>query len=88
MALIKNLDRVIRIDSLIHMRATGTPEEFARKLGIRRSTLFQWLQEMRHLDVDIRYSCSLQTYYFADERRIIKNIKSILSEQEVLETIQ
>jgi len=87
MALIKNLDRVIRIDSLIHMRATGPPEEFARKLGIRRSTLFQWLQEMRHLDVDIRYSCSLQSYYFADDRRIIMNIKNILSEQEILATI-
>jgi biotin operon repressor len=52
------------------MRATGTPEEFAEKLGIRRSTLFQSLQEIKDLGVDIRYSNIRETYYYADERRI------------------
>jgi hypothetical protein len=52
------------------MMATGTPEEFAEKLGMRRSTLFESLQEMRELGVDIRYSFLRQTYYYADSRRI------------------
>jgi predicted transcriptional regulator len=52
------------------MKATGTPEEFAEKLGIKRSTLYQSLQEMRDMGVDIRYSCTRQSYYYADERRI------------------
>jgi len=51
------------------MKATGTPEEFAEKLGIKRSTLYQSLQEMRDMGVDIRYSCTRQSYYYADERR-------------------
>lgn len=70
MCLIKYIERLQRIDKLIVMKATGTPEEFAEKLGIKRSTLFQSLQEMRDMGVDIRYSWSRQSYYYADDRRI------------------
>jgi hypothetical protein len=70
MAVIKYVDRVIRIDTLIHLRATGTPKEFAGKLGIKRSTLFQTLQELRELGADIRYSGSRQSYYYGDDKRI------------------
>jgi hypothetical protein len=52
------------------MMATGNPEAFARKMGLRRSTLFQSLQEMRELGVNIKYSCSRQSYYYADGNRI------------------
>jgi DNA-binding IclR family transcriptional regulator len=70
MSVIKYVDRVIRIDSLVHLKATGTPEEFACKLGIRRSTLFQTLQELRELGADIRYSGMNQSYYYGDGKRI------------------
>jgi biotin operon repressor len=70
MSLIKYIERLRRMDSLISMMATGTPEEFAEKLGIRRSTLFQSLQEMRNMGVDIKYSCIRQSYYYADNCRI------------------
>jgi hypothetical protein len=65
---------------LIHLRATGPPMEFARKLGIRRSTLFQSLQEMKEMGVDIRYSNIRETYYYADDRRIEIRIKRIQSD--------
>jgi len=58
------------------MMATGTPEKFAEKLGIRRSTLFQSLQEMREMGVDIKYSGYRQSYYYADSRRIKIKVES------------
>lgn len=70
MSLIKYVERINRIDSLIHLKSTGSPDEFAKKLGIKRSTLFLTLQEMREIGVDIRYSCYSQSYYYADERRL------------------
>ncbi len=70
MSLIKYIERVRRMDSLISRMATGTPEEFAEKMGIRRSTLFLSLQEMREMGVDIKYSVIRQSYYYADNRRI------------------
>lgn len=70
MAIIKYLERVDRMNSLISMQSTGTPEEFARRMGMKRSTLFLTLQEMREIGTDIRYSNSCQSYYYADDRRI------------------
>ena len=75
MCLIKYIERVQRMDTLIFMKATGTPDEFAGKLGIKRSTLFQYLQEIRNEGVDIKYSCARQSYYYANGRRIIISFK-------------
>jgi hypothetical protein len=81
MSLIKYIERVRRMDSLISMMSTGTPEEFAEKLGIRRSTLFLSLQEMKGMGVDIKYSCNKQSYYYADNRRIKIKLESIFPER-------
>lgn len=70
MSLIKYVERLRRMDSLIFRMATGTPYEFAEKIGIKRSTLFQYLKEMRVLGADIKYSFVRQSYYYADGHRI------------------
>jgi biotin operon repressor len=72
------------MDSLIAMRATGPPDEFALKLNLSRSTLFEMLQEMKGLGVDIRYSQLRGSYYYADERRIIVKVERIGGEQIIL----
>jgi predicted transcriptional regulator len=81
MSLLKYIERLRRMDSLISMMSTGTPEEFAEKLGLRRSTLFMSLQEMREMGVDIKYSCIRQSYYYADNRRIKIKLESIFPER-------
>jgi predicted transcriptional regulator len=75
------------MDTLISMRATGTPEEFAEKLGLRRSTLFQSLQEMREMGADIKYSFIRQSYYYADNRRIKIKLENIFPENTDAEKI-
>lgn len=77
MSLIKYIERLRRMDSLISMMATGTPEVFAEKMGIKRSTLFESLQEMREIGVDIKYSFIRQSYYYADNRRIKIKLENI-----------
>jgi len=59
------------MDLLIAMKATGPPEEFAYKMNLSRSTLFETLQEMKGMGVDIRYSNIRETYYYGDARRIV-----------------
>lgn len=87
MSLLKYIDRIRRIDALICQKATGTPQEFAGKLGIHRSTLFQSLQEMREMGVDIKYSWIRQSYYYGDNRRIRINVENIISEKQIIEEI-
>jgi biotin operon repressor len=77
MSVIKYLNRLRRMDSLISKMATGTPVEFAEKIGVRRSTLFLHLQEMREIGVDIKYSNVRQSYYYADGRRIIIKLSEV-----------
>jgi hypothetical protein len=86
MSLLKYIERLQRMDMLISMMSTGTPGEFAGKLGLRRSTLFQSLQEMREMGVDIRYSCFRQSYYYADSRRIKIRVENIV--QRSIENVQ
>ena len=80
MSLLKYIERLQRMDLLISMMSTGTPEEFAGKLGLRRSTLFQSLQEMREMGVDIRYSFFRQSYYYADNRRINIKVEKVVQQ--------
>ena len=76
MSLIRYVERLRRMDSLIFMMSTGTPAEFAEKLGIKRSTLFQYLQEMRELGVNIGYSYIRQSYFYEDGRRLRISIEN------------
>jgi biotin operon repressor len=69
------------MDSLISMMATGSPEEFAEKMGLKRSAIFESLQEMREIGVDIKYSFIRQSYYYADNRRIKIKLETILPER-------
>jgi biotin operon repressor len=57
------------------LKATGSPEEFASKMNLSRSTLFETLQEMKGMGVDIRYSNIRETYYYGDTRRIIVRVE-------------
>lgn len=75
MSLVKYIARLQRMDLLIAMRATGSPDEFAIKMNLSRSTLFEMIQEMKGLGVDIRYSSLSSSYYYADERRIIIKVQ-------------
>ncbi len=87
MSLIKYIERLRRMDSLISMMSTGTPEEFADRLGVRRSTLFLSLQEMREMGLNIKYSCFRQSYYYTDNHRIKIKLENILPERAIINEI-
>ena len=76
MSLIKYIRRLEYMDFLISHGATGSPEEFAMKLGIRRSTLHSNLKDLRSLGVDIRFSNCRKTYFYANG----SGVKSLLKE--------
>lgn len=50
---------------LIQHRCTGNAVDFAQKLNLSRSTLFNYLEYMREdLGIDILYDKSRGTYYY------------------------
>jgi len=52
------------MDDLIRRKATGTPEEFATKLGLGKSVLMEELSELRELGAKIAYCRERRSYYY------------------------
>lgn len=60
-----DLKKILYMDYLIQHRITGTPNEFARKMSLSRSTLFEYMAYMRNeLEVCILYDRCSGTYYY------------------------
>lgn len=54
------------MDDLIRRKATGCADEFASKLNISTSQLYQDLKEMKELGVPISF-CSVRKSYFYEK---------------------
>ncbi len=67
MSLLKNAERIKKIDRRIRMRATGTPLELAQTIGVSRSRLYQLLNEMKALGAPLEYDRESQTYFYHGE---------------------
>ena len=66
----EQLERLTRINRLIKEEKTGTPEEFASRMHIGKRRLFEHLDELRTMGVQIDYSKQRGTYYFSNGHEI------------------
>lgn len=64
------VDLVARFHSLVMSRTTGTPEAFADKLGISRSSLYNLIEEIQSYGIDIEYSRTWQTFQYTYPERV------------------
>jgi len=97
MGILKYIERLKHMDRLIRTKATGTPQEFADKLGMSRSTLMEYLSDMRQLGAMISYCTYRQCYQyeegsclkieFAQNQLSIEEKESILGGQSYFQEI-
>jgi hypothetical protein len=80
MSLLKFLYRIKRIDTLIRTKATGSPDDFAEKLGISKSMLMLNLDELKNLGAPIEYSALHRSYIYNKE--YLLSIDSLLTTKE------
>ena len=62
--MIKNIEMIERIDRLIRMQATGSPEYLASRLGISKPTLYRIIRTMKTLNAPMVYDYSLQSFVY------------------------
>jgi hypothetical protein len=55
------------MDDLIRRKATGSPDEFAEKLGLRKSVLMQELLELKELGAKVNYCRIRKSYYYEQD---------------------
>ena len=61
----ETLQLIERIDTLIRQRATGTPDDISEKLGVSRSTWFNYLRILKdQLCFPVDYDPDNQTYFY------------------------
>jgi predicted DNA-binding transcriptional regulator YafY len=49
---------------LVSRQRTGTPEEFARQLGVSRTSLYELIDELKSRGAPIAYSKSAKTFFY------------------------
>jgi biotin operon repressor len=59
----KYLARYQRIQNLIFAEKTGSSEEFATKIGLSRRMLFNYLEDLKDMGLEIEYCRKRKTYY-------------------------
>jgi hypothetical protein len=65
MTLIDQIRRIERLDYLIRRRATGTPAELAKKLGMSKSQTYHYLKVFKeNLEAPVFYSRQYQSYCY------------------------
>jgi biotin operon repressor len=70
MKVFEYLDRINRMQKLMEQQHTGTPNEFAGKLGVSRTSLYELIDELRSRGAPILYSKSARTFYYDGPFRI------------------
>ncbi|MCG8319997.1 MAG: helix-turn-helix domain-containing protein [Cytophagales bacterium] len=84
MNIIKYLDRIKKMDDLIQRKATGTPEEFAEKMGLSRIALLKYIKLLKDMNAPIEYSYSRRSYYYFFPCRLKLGFESKLLDDEEL----
>jgi hypothetical protein len=65
MKVFEYLDRISMMHKLVSRQLTGTPEEFARRLGVSRTSLYELIDELRSRGAPIAYSKSAKTFFYS-----------------------
>ena len=66
MKLFEYLDRISRMHKLVLSRRTGSPCEFADRLGVSRTSLYDMIDELKSRGAPILYSKSSRTFYYSE----------------------
>ncbi|GAA4278659.1 hypothetical protein [Aquimarina mytili] len=64
--IIKHIEIIKRIDHLIRLEATGSPEDFASRLEISKAKLYRIIGVMKKLNAPIEYDNHLESFVYVE----------------------
>lgn len=76
------LHRLIRLDHFIHYKSTGSPTDFAKKIGISERSLYDYLKILKEMGAPVRFSRGRRTYYYTEDGHFHVTFLSRQSENE------
>lgn len=87
MTLKKHINDLQRILDLIERKATGTPKQLAKKLGVSKRTVVRMIGELRDKDHKIEFQRNKMSYTFTDRDEDAENNKSHIDLSENEESV-
>ena len=63
----ERINAIERIHQLISLKATGAPDELAQRLGVSRSTVYEFIESMKNLGAEIEYCRSKRTFVYTEK---------------------
>ena len=66
MAIQEIMNRIERIDQLIRMKATGSPEELASRLDISKRQVYRYLEMIKNQGKEIHYEPLRRSYTYKE----------------------
>jgi len=70
MALIDQIRLLERLDDLIRRKATGTPEDLARRLNLTRSRLYRRIDDLKSTGAPVNYCRFSKSFYYEEPFRL------------------
>lgn len=64
MTFLEKIEQIKRIDQLIRIKATGTPQQLASKLDMSERAVYDRINLMKSMGAPIEYSHVRQCYYY------------------------
>lgn len=64
MTFLQQIERIRYIHYLISSHSTGAPDNFAEKLNLSRRQMYNLLEELKDIGLDIAYSRIRRTFYY------------------------
>ena len=67
MKIFSEINFLERMDQLIRLKATGTPLNLSKKLGLSKRQVFRYIDEMKGMGFKIDYCKKRGTYYYKED---------------------
>lgn len=83
MKALEQIERLKQMDNLISKQCTGSPSNFAQKLGISKSYLYEELGYLKSLGLNVRYSRTYASFLYSNHLRLKASLQlSVISMDE------
>ncbi len=66
MTFLERLQTLDRLHNLIRLKATGSPQQLAKRLQVSKRTIFNLLEDLRIFGADIAYCKYAHSYYYTE----------------------
>jgi len=77
MSILKLKNRIELFDYLVRNTLTGTPIQFARKLGMSKSSLYLFIEELAAMNIPVVYNKERKNYEYSKKGKLVFGFQSL-----------